>query len=274
MKFRMVSTILKWSPNSWLVGLHIYVWHELVSVYRASVLSISSIKRIILVKVTLFGWLWLVTGADLLWEKSTADWLITACWCWFGVRKKYCWLVEADRVSSWILGLFHVNPTAEEKSRSSFFGPDCPFPSPSATQPAAAVDSTRPVAKINGASWSQQNKSSQFSFLPSPPPYTGGGARRPFLPPWSVQARPPELQLHGHKGRLPSPNASRASNATGPCLCCPNPPPTAATVPLPIGRRPYQVRAGSCSWWLVWIPPFRGGLPCAVCFSIKPKFFN
>ena len=34
-----------------------------------------------------------------------------------------------------------------------------------------------------------------------------------------------------------------------------------ATVPLPIGRRPFKVRAGSCSYWLVWIPSFRGGLP-------------
>jgi len=26
----------------------------------------------------LFGWLWLVVGADLLWEKSTAGWLVAS----------------------------------------------------------------------------------------------------------------------------------------------------------------------------------------------------
>jgi len=32
--------------------------------------------------------LWLVAGADLLREKSTADWLVAGGW--FGVREKYC----------------------------------------------------------------------------------------------------------------------------------------------------------------------------------------
>jgi len=27
-------------------------------------------------QVTLFGWLWLVAGSDLLWEKNIADWLM------------------------------------------------------------------------------------------------------------------------------------------------------------------------------------------------------
>ena len=27
--------------------------------------------------LSLFCWLWLVAGADLLWEKNTADWLVT-----------------------------------------------------------------------------------------------------------------------------------------------------------------------------------------------------
>ena len=41
-----------------------------------------------------------VAGADLLWEKSTADWLVASGWCWFGVREKHCWLVgwQASRV--------------------------------------------------------------------------------------------------------------------------------------------------------------------------------
>jgi len=45
---------------------------------------------------TLFGWLWLVAGADLLRKKSTIGWLVAGGWCWFGVREKYYWLIEAN----------------------------------------------------------------------------------------------------------------------------------------------------------------------------------
>ena len=31
--------------------------------------------------ITMFAWLWLVAGADLLWEKSTGGWLMTGGWC-------------------------------------------------------------------------------------------------------------------------------------------------------------------------------------------------
>ena len=40
-----------------------------------------------------FAWLWLMAGTDLLWENSTADWLVTGGWCWFSMREQYCWLV-------------------------------------------------------------------------------------------------------------------------------------------------------------------------------------
>ena len=41
----------------------------------------------------LFVWLWLAADANLLWEKSTADWLLAGSWCWFGVREKHCLLI-------------------------------------------------------------------------------------------------------------------------------------------------------------------------------------
>ena len=44
--------------------------------------------------------LWLAAGADLLWEKSTAGWLVAAGWCWFGVREKYYWLDTPNRMNS------------------------------------------------------------------------------------------------------------------------------------------------------------------------------
>jgi len=44
---------------------------------------------------TLFVVLWLVAGADLLWEKSTADWLVAGAGL---VWEKNCWLVAANRV--------------------------------------------------------------------------------------------------------------------------------------------------------------------------------
>ena len=46
-----------------------------------------------LLVLALFSWLWLVTGADLLWEKN-----IVGGWCWFVVREKHhCWLpTEVD----------------------------------------------------------------------------------------------------------------------------------------------------------------------------------
>ena len=40
-----------------------------------------------------FAWLWLVAGADLLWDNSIADWLVAGGWCWFSMREQYCWLV-------------------------------------------------------------------------------------------------------------------------------------------------------------------------------------
>jgi len=40
-----------------------------------------------------FAWLWLMAGADLLWENNTADWLVAGGWCWFNMREQYCWLV-------------------------------------------------------------------------------------------------------------------------------------------------------------------------------------
>ena len=47
-----------------------------------------------------------MAGAGLLWEKSTVGWLVTAGWCWFDVRKKYCWLDAANSTiecACWIL---------------------------------------------------------------------------------------------------------------------------------------------------------------------------
>jgi len=56
---------------------------------------------------------------------------------------------------------------------------------------------------------------------------------------------PPELQLHGHKGRLPSPNASPASTTPPARACVVRTLHRPATVPLPIGRRPFKPRADS-----------------------------
>ena len=52
------------------------------------------------ITVPLFVVLLLVVGADLLGEKSIAGWLVAAGGCWFGVREKYCSLIEANRVST------------------------------------------------------------------------------------------------------------------------------------------------------------------------------
>jgi hypothetical protein len=43
------------------------------------------------------GW-WLMAGAGLFWEKSTAGWLRLVAGGWFVLREKYCWLV-ADKPS-------------------------------------------------------------------------------------------------------------------------------------------------------------------------------
>ena len=40
-----------------------------------------------------------MAGADLLRKKSTIGWLVAGGWCWFGVREKYYWLIEANRLS-------------------------------------------------------------------------------------------------------------------------------------------------------------------------------
>ena len=49
--------------------------------------------------IAVFVWLWLMTGTDLLWKNSTADWLVVGGWCWFSIREQYCWLVgwQAER---------------------------------------------------------------------------------------------------------------------------------------------------------------------------------
>jgi len=51
----------------------------------------------------LFAWLWLVADANLLWAKSTADWLVAGSWCWFGVRENHCLLIgwQAKRTAVW-----------------------------------------------------------------------------------------------------------------------------------------------------------------------------
>jgi hypothetical protein len=41
---------------------------------------------------------WLMAGAGLFWEKSTAGWLRLVAGGWFVLREKYCWLV-ADKPS-------------------------------------------------------------------------------------------------------------------------------------------------------------------------------
>ena len=40
-----------------------------------------------------FARLWLMAGANLLWENSTADCLVTGGCCWFSMREQYCCLV-------------------------------------------------------------------------------------------------------------------------------------------------------------------------------------
>jgi len=51
------------------------------------------VHSLILAIFAVFAWLWLMAGADLLWEKGTADWLVAGGWCWFSMREQYCWLV-------------------------------------------------------------------------------------------------------------------------------------------------------------------------------------
>ena len=75
----------------------------------------------ILSLITLFAVLWLVAGADLLWEKSTADWLVAAGWCWFGIREKHYWLNAANRVymeasKSHLMQMNKIKQQAEEIS--------------------------------------------------------------------------------------------------------------------------------------------------------------
>jgi len=43
----------------------------------------------IFLRTAVFAWLWLVVGANLLWENNTANWLV-ADLVW---REQYCWLV-------------------------------------------------------------------------------------------------------------------------------------------------------------------------------------
>ena len=40
-----------------------------------------------IIMYVVFAWLWLVVGADLLWENITADWLVAGAWCWFSMRE-------------------------------------------------------------------------------------------------------------------------------------------------------------------------------------------
>jgi len=44
-------------------------------------------------RTAVFAWLWLVVGANLLWENSTANWLVAGGWCWFSMREQYRLLV-------------------------------------------------------------------------------------------------------------------------------------------------------------------------------------
>ena len=67
------------------------VWYILVILYIVSRnLFLYSNERNIF---DVFAWLLLMAGADLLWENSTANWLVAGGWCWFSMRKQYCWLV-------------------------------------------------------------------------------------------------------------------------------------------------------------------------------------
>jgi hypothetical protein len=55
------------------------------------------------------GW-WLMAGAGLFWEKSTASWFWLVAGGWFVLREKYCWLV-ADKPSdqgAWLLSCYTV----------------------------------------------------------------------------------------------------------------------------------------------------------------------
>jgi len=72
-----------------------------------------------------FVWLWLMASADLLWDNSTADWLLAGGWCWFSMREQYCWLVgwqtkrtqriEVEKCKPWgaNLGQYSYKTTAE-----------------------------------------------------------------------------------------------------------------------------------------------------------------
>jgi hypothetical protein len=53
------------------------------------------------------GW-WLMAGAGLFWEKSTADWLRLVAGDWFVLREKYCWLV-ADKPSEQAVDLCKIS---------------------------------------------------------------------------------------------------------------------------------------------------------------------
>ena len=48
--------------------------------------------------ITLFAALVLVAGVGVVWEKNTVGWLVAGCWCWSGVREKYCWLAGGWRL--------------------------------------------------------------------------------------------------------------------------------------------------------------------------------
>jgi len=48
----------------------------------------------IFLRTAVFAWLWLVVGANLLWENNTANWLVAGGWCWFSMREQYCWLTS------------------------------------------------------------------------------------------------------------------------------------------------------------------------------------
>jgi len=45
---------------------------------------------------TMFGWPWLVVGADLLWEKSITDWLVAGDWCLVWEKNTIGWLKRTE----------------------------------------------------------------------------------------------------------------------------------------------------------------------------------
>jgi hypothetical protein len=64
---------------------------------------------------------WPVAGADLLWEKNIADWLVTGGWCWTGVREKHCWLEPASRTRPRFVLVFPLRSLAEKYGRSGAY---------------------------------------------------------------------------------------------------------------------------------------------------------